>query len=420
VLVGASRYAFLPDLEAVSNNTTALADLLGSPDLLGLERSLLTVLDEPASPRAVDEAVRLAAAEATDTLIVYFAGHGLIDGRTGELHLAIGDSDPAAVHSTAVPYGWIRNAVLGGPPRRIVILDCCFSGRALNTMGEVDRTLAAAAEVEGTAVLAAAHENRAALAEPGERYTAFTGELLSALETGVDGAGPVVSLRILFAHIDRGLRAKGRPAPQAAFRNTADEVGFRNRAWTGPDESVSAVRSVTHRTRLRSESAVIVPDVILFDSAGRQAAPFADMLAAVAQTLAGGECRVFTRIPDLDLLSESSLVSPVVNNEYLVSERAYGGIARLLMDRTAGSLPLIVPVILQQCRWRDTVLGVFQSLPRSGRHLSADLNRTTAATGIVRDLLDIYAVSARVHPRRGQTRALADESPQTPHDGQIA
>ena len=44
--------------------------------------------------------------------------------------------------------------------------------------------LAAAAEVEGTAVLAAAHENRAALAQPGERYTAFTGELVSALEKG--------------------------------------------------------------------------------------------------------------------------------------------------------------------------------------------------------------------------------------------
>ena len=80
-------------IPSVSDNIAALAGLLSSPEILGLAASQLTVIDRPASPRAVDEAVRSAADAATDTLIVYFAGHGLIEARTGELHFAVGDSD---------------------------------------------------------------------------------------------------------------------------------------------------------------------------------------------------------------------------------------------------------------------------------------------------------------------------------------
>ena len=422
VLIGASRYVSpsLPDLPSVSNNIAALADLLSLPEILGLDAAQLTVIEEPDSPRAVDEAVRSAADEATDTLIVYFAGHGLIEGRTGELHLAVNDSDRSAVHSTAVPYRWIRNAVLDGPSRRVVILDCCFSGRALNTMSESDQMFAASAEVEGTAVLAAAHENQAALAPPGERYTAFTGELLSALEEGIEGAGPVISLRALFGRIERALRMKGRPAAQSAFRNTADEIGLRNRAWKDACDPEPSAGPMTYRARLRLDSAPMVPDIVLFDCAGKHAAHFAERLAVLTQTLVGAQCRVFTRVPDLDVLSERSLIAPVVNAEYLVSERVYGGIGQLLTDRAAGSLPMIVPVILQQCPWQDTVLGVFRSLPRDGGHFGGALNQTTAMARVARELLDIYAGSVRVQSRRGQGGALAEERPQEPQDGQIA
>jgi Caspase domain len=393
VLIGASRYASpsLPDLASVSDNIAALAGLLSSSEILGVVESQLTVIHEPASPRAVDEAVRSAASAATDTLIVYFAGHGLIEGHTGELHLALGDSDPSAAHSTAVPYGWIRNAVLRGPPRRVVILDCCFSGRALNTMGDSDQMLSAATEVEGTAVLTAAHENRAALAQPGEPYTAFTGELLSVLEEGIDGVGPVISLRALFGRMEHVLRAKGRPVPQCAFRNTADEIGFRNQAWKEPHKPEPPVKQLSYRAGPRPGSAPSVPENIFFDCIGQQAAQSADLLARFTQTLVGDRCQVFARITNLGMLSKRSLLVPVVNSEYLISEKVFGGIGQLLMDRTSGRLPLVVPVILEECPWQDTVLGVFKSLPRGDGHFGASLNGTAVAAKAARDLLDIYA-----------------------------
>ncbi|NEB67034.1 caspase family protein, partial [Streptomyces fulvissimus] len=65
-----------------------------------------TVLRDPASPRDLSRAVEEAAKEATDTLLVYYAGHGLIDW-SGHFHLAVRSSERESVHDTAVPYAWV-------------------------------------------------------------------------------------------------------------------------------------------------------------------------------------------------------------------------------------------------------------------------------------------------------------------------
>ncbi|MDT0267256.1 caspase family protein [Streptomyces sp. DSM 44915] len=234
VLIGVGAYELLPELPGVTNNLSALYTLFTAPDLLGLPPDRCTVLDGSVSPDEMDRAIVAAAAEATDTLIVYYAGHGLIDEYDGTLHLGSHRTDPARVHATATPYEWVRRSLPRGPERRLVMLDCCFSGRALNSMAD-DRITAVTA-AEGTAVLAAAHENRVAVAPPGEPYTAFTGELVELLSRGIPGGPELLDLETLFGGMERALRAKGRPAPQSAFRNTAKRLALgRNRSWAPPD-----------------------------------------------------------------------------------------------------------------------------------------------------------------------------------------
>ena len=81
---------------------------------------------------------------------------------------------------TTIQYGQVRDLLLDSrADRKIVILDCCYSGRALGQMGNAAEKIATEASAEGTYVLAAAAENKAAIAPPGERFTAFTGELAS-------------------------------------------------------------------------------------------------------------------------------------------------------------------------------------------------------------------------------------------------
>ncbi|MCP4590111.1 MAG: methyltransferase [bacterium] len=87
------------------------------------------VLDETA------QGVRLALVEALkragpdSLLLVYFSGHGAI-GNDGRLYLATDDSQ-ADVDMTMVPFAEVAGGVRHDDcERSIVVLDCCFSGRA--------------------------------------------------------------------------------------------------------------------------------------------------------------------------------------------------------------------------------------------------------------------------------------------------
>ncbi|MEV7238849.1 caspase family protein [Streptomyces sp. NPDC051020] len=236
VLIGTWRYTdpALTNLPAVAENLTALDRLLCDPGIWGLPETHCTVIPNPATAAEVVDPIIEAAEQATDTLLVYYAGHGLIARRDAELHLALTGSRPNAAH-TALPYATIRDELLNTRARRqVVILDCCYSGRALGRMAPVDAAtvLADEATIEGTYLIAAAAETRTALSVPGERHTAFTAELLTTLGLGIPGQGPHLDLDTLYRHIEATLRAKQRPLPQRRIRNTADRLAFHNRAHT--------------------------------------------------------------------------------------------------------------------------------------------------------------------------------------------
>lgn len=94
-------------------------------------------------------AVRQAAAEASDTLIVYFAGHGLVDAQD-QLVLALPHTEFGRIE-TGLPYDWVRQVLLldSRAERHVVILDCCYSGLALGRMS-AGTGLADQAAVEGS------------------------------------------------------------------------------------------------------------------------------------------------------------------------------------------------------------------------------------------------------------------------------
>ncbi|MBU6531875.1 caspase, EACC1-associated type [Streptomyces mayonensis] len=233
VLIGTSRYTHLDDLPAVANNLAGLSAVLRGDDSWRLAEEHCTVVADPGDWTEVLHAVRAAAEEATDTLLVYFAGHGLLEETRGDLFLGLPDSQQGRSY-TGVPYDALRDVVLTGRPRRhVVILDCCFSGRALGTMNGTG-AIADQAEIEGSYLLAASPETSFALAPRGETYTAFTGELLRLLEDGVPDGPELLDLDSVYTALRASLRAKGRPLPQKRDRNTAGRLALsRNTARPG-------------------------------------------------------------------------------------------------------------------------------------------------------------------------------------------
>ncbi|GAA2558286.1 hypothetical protein GCM10010423_70200 [Streptomyces levis] len=204
--------------------------MLIQPDIWGLSPAHCQVVLHPQSPRQLSKPVAEAAQEATDTLVVYYAGHGLIEPRTGELHLAVGDSDWMSVHDTAAPYDWIRRSIEQSPAaRKIAVIDCCYSARAF---GVQSSAASSALEVEGTYVLAAAAENAVAIAPPGDPYTAFTGELIKLISNGIPEGREFIDLDTVYKKLRLELGIKGRPEPHRLCRNNLGTAPFiRNVAY---------------------------------------------------------------------------------------------------------------------------------------------------------------------------------------------
>src|SRR4051812_37798900 len=84
-------------------------------------------------------------------------------------------------------YEALRDAILESPAKaKIVILDCCFSGRAVGEAMANPTTVALAQlDLDGAVVLTSASRNHVSLSPPSEAHTAFTGRLLGLLRHGL-------------------------------------------------------------------------------------------------------------------------------------------------------------------------------------------------------------------------------------------
>ena len=234
LLIGADSFPedpdHLPALPAVANNLTALAATLADPAILGLPLAHIETISNP-SVVQMQKAVARTAQDAEDGLIVYYAGHGLLAG--GRLHLTARDSVEADIEFSGVDINKVREAIRASPARkRIVILDCCYSGGAVGAMsGGTSGVIASALDdFAGSYVLTASAATQTALAPPGAFLTLFTENLIGVLREGVEGAGPGLRLPVVFQALRRRLMgAPGAPEPQQSSTQTLDmaEV-FRN------------------------------------------------------------------------------------------------------------------------------------------------------------------------------------------------
>lgn len=235
-LVGTSTYrsAGLPALPAVRHNLDDLHAILTDPGLGGLPAEHCVVVPDPADVRTVYRELQRQAARATDTLIVYFAGHGLT-GIRNELFLGLTDTDTAELPVSALAYDLVRGIIADSPARnRVVILDCCFSGRAAGDMAG-EAAILGQVGIEGTYVLTSTQANAVALAPPGARHTAFTGELLRLLRAGVPEGPELLTFGTIYRHLLHTMTSRGLPRPQQRGTGTADLLALtRNPAHAEP------------------------------------------------------------------------------------------------------------------------------------------------------------------------------------------
>jgi hypothetical protein len=270
VLIGTSAYRddSLPDLPQVGANLKDLAGFLcDGGDGLVPEGNCQVVTDEE-SMSVIGRKLRTAARQAADLLLVYYAGHGLVGGKRHELYLALPDSEWADPEFNSLEYDKLRSAVLDSPAKtKVIILDCCFSGRAVTETMAGSAELLGQIEVDGSYVLTAAHRDQVALVIDGEEHTAFTGRLLRLLREGIAGGPELLAIDDLYRELRVRMKAEGLSIPQKRGTATADLLALaRNNAFAA---------AALPRLRERADAALDAGDSGKWDEA---AAQFRDVL----------------------------------------------------------------------------------------------------------------------------------------------
>lgn len=217
VVVGTGTHApgsALPDIPAVTATVAAVRDTLR--DQCAMDESHIVTVTDPASPRPFLATVGRAAAQAEDVLLLYYIGHGLVS-LENELFLATGATtdQEAMLPVEALPFAAVRRVLSASRARYVVVvLDCCFSGRASGVFGTAVASAFELTNVHGSYLLSATSPTGQALAPEGERYTAFSGALVEFLRGGSPAAPRELTLDDAYGHLERALPARGAPAPQ--------------------------------------------------------------------------------------------------------------------------------------------------------------------------------------------------------------
>jgi hypothetical protein len=230
VLIGTSVYSDpqFPPLPAVANSLRGMRELLTDPGLCAWPAERTRVLKDPSDVRRLVQTLRRLARESADVLLVYFAGHGTIS-RRGKLCMILTDTESTDTDITGLEFERVREVLLHDSPARtkIVILDCCYSGRAIEVLAGAD-VVADSTEIHGAFTMTASDHTAHVVAldqQPGAP-TSFTGELLDLVRTGIVDGPAKLTLNDVYVHLRHRLQVRGLPAPNHRGTDTAGRYAF--------------------------------------------------------------------------------------------------------------------------------------------------------------------------------------------------
>ncbi|MGW6705219.1 caspase, EACC1-associated type [Streptomyces sp. NPDC054956] len=212
-----------PLLTSVPAAATSCRDLRTTLiERCGVRPDHLRTLLDPADAQTMARAVTEEAQRADTVLLVYFIGHGLL-GPDGELYLAATSTDrltPGMAGHQALSFSSLRQALEASRASSVVVvLDCCFSGRASLSGGP---SLPAFTMTPAHGMYLMGSAEQLALALPGAAHTAFTGALIEVLTHGDPRGLHQLTLDSVFDGVFRVMSDRQGPLPR---RQAGDRSG---------------------------------------------------------------------------------------------------------------------------------------------------------------------------------------------------
>ncbi|MBZ3903356.1 caspase family protein [Streptomyces griseiscabiei] len=227
----------LLNLPAVENNVRDLARALRDPGIWGLPGERCVELPQPTREQFLS-AVGEAGATATDTLFVYFAGHGIVHPATDRLYLALPDFNSEGEFGTkAIRYADLQDLLW--EPRvkarhKVIVLDTCFSARAFDDSMGGRNAVYDMLRTRGACTLVSSDVTETSRAPQGTDYTAYTARVISTLRHGIEDEEETLTLQAVHGHIRERLRSANISTPRILGADDTPLIRIaRNRAFDG-------------------------------------------------------------------------------------------------------------------------------------------------------------------------------------------
>jgi hypothetical protein len=255
-----SRVSPLPS--AVINDAREIAAVLTSPAHCGYDPKNVTVLLDTQSTLETlrRELASLASrAKPTDTVIIFFSGHGARLGNPADPESALipVDCDPANLSSTIMSEAEFSAALARIPAQRLVVLvDACHSGGASSfkavddilspNLGFSEKSLDRLARGSGRVLIASSRASETSLVLAGATNSLFTEHLVGALRGGAKTHGDgLIRIFEVFNYVAEKVRgaAPGRQHPIFKASDLEDNFAVAlNRGGTKSPADVTAPR----------------------------------------------------------------------------------------------------------------------------------------------------------------------------------
>ncbi|MEV0777502.1 trypsin-like peptidase domain-containing protein [Streptomyces sp. NPDC050428] len=235
LLVGVSSYTHLPDVPSIRNNLDDLSALLTAPEF-GIPEERVKVIADPVNDKDIHDVIDDLVEQADPShgaFLLYYAGHGRSHPEHGRLLLSLAGSRQHRAHSYWA-FDKIRDHISEcGLPVRLVLLDSCYSGSALDMLsGLTDSSVA----IGGTYVMTSSGPTEPSAVTAG-RNTAFTAGLLAALRDGVPAAGPVLDTETVYEAIRTYCESRNLPHPSRQIRHDGARIPLMPNRAHHPQES---------------------------------------------------------------------------------------------------------------------------------------------------------------------------------------
>lgn len=258
VLIGTARYSSngITDLPQVENNLDDLRDLLTS-QRSGFPEENVGLVRNPSNVAEVMGVVKTAAEYASDVLLVYYAGHGLLMGDQSDLHLSLTTSR-IDEEWTALPFAYLAKIIKQSRAKaKVLVVDCCYSGRASrDLMADQSEIVNDQLRIDGIYIITATSPVKKAKAPDGSYHTAFTGTLIDVARDGVCSEQRLLGMSELFSEIGTRMREhRDWPKPQQANKGSAAHLALvRNAGYS----LVAAPEEVVHALDFSRSRAVVI------------------------------------------------------------------------------------------------------------------------------------------------------------------